>query len=61
MKKWAVEKWIRDQDLEGVLNKDGYEPYRMFRNGASWGAPETTTIVFKRVDSDGSVGTEEED
>jgi hypothetical protein len=45
VKEWVVKKWVRDCDLERVLNEQvGYEVVAMFRNS---GAEETTTIVFQ--------------
>ncbi len=47
MKEWLVEKWVRDPDLEDVLNRHHieYDVVAMFRNAGKTG--ETTTVVFR--------------
>lgn len=47
MKEFIVKKWVPDVELEEALNDPDYRPYRMFRNDASNGTPETTTIVMR--------------
>lgn len=48
--KYKVASWVRDQDLEGVLNdhvKQGWDIRDMFRNLPGADNLETTTIVFE--------------
>lgn len=48
--KYKVAAWVRDQDLEGVLNdhvKQGWDIRDMFRNLPGADKLETTTIVFE--------------
>ncbi len=47
--KWRVRPWVRDAELESVLNgecAEGYSVYSMFRNSPSESGEETTTVVF---------------
>lgn len=47
---YHVEKWVRDGDLEHILNsnhKNGWWVDRMFRNAPGADKLETTTIIFK--------------
>jgi hypothetical protein len=52
MNDYAVDAYVADQDLEGVLNerdRQGYVIWRMFRNEPSRGGTENTTIIWKTI------------
>ena len=61
MNAYKVLKWVDDSELEKVLNEwaDAYDIIDMFRNGASDGGRESTTIVMcrKATSADGFTGT----
>jgi hypothetical protein len=52
MKPWLVRSWVRDAELEGVLNATpiGYDVHKMWRNRPGLDGQETTTIVWRAID-----------
>jgi len=46
--RYRVKAWVRDADLESVLNEDGWEIQQMFRNSPNLAGEETTTVVQRR-------------
>ena len=48
MNEWIVKAWVRDAELEAVLNEHpNYEVREMFRNRPGLDGQETTTVVFR--------------
>lgn len=49
---WTVKAWVRDCDLEGILNglsADGWKIVERFRNSPGTDGQETTTVVAEKV------------
>jgi hypothetical protein len=50
--KFSVHPWVRDANLEALLNSlhdDGYAVRAMFRNSPNGGGEETTTVVAELI------------
>ncbi len=49
-KAYRVTAWVRDSDLEGILNEPGWALMEMFRNSPGSDGQETTTVIQMRTE-----------